>query len=136
MRSYTTIDSLIPRSQDTTCYINDSTLTHSSHHLEIETTLTEYFSNNDTVDISTLTLWEANKTVVRGKLIQQATAIKRTRKVLFAKLEANFNACHIAFQSSPTATNNAKLDKARLEIDLFLTDSAERLILKRQHTQY
>lgn len=81
---FTTKASLIPRSQDTTWYINDSTLTHPSHRLEIEAVLTEYFSVNDTVDISALTLWEAHKTVGRDKLIQQALTMKRTRKVLFA----------------------------------------------------
>lgn len=133
---YTTIASLIPRSQDTTWHINDTMLTHPFHRLEIEKALTEYFLVNDTADVSDLTVWEGHKTVVQGKLIQQASAIKRTRKVLFAKLDAKFNSCHLAFQSCPTATNNAKLDKARLDLDLFLTDSAERLMCKRQHTQY
>lgn len=81
---YTTLASLIPRSQDTTWHINDTTLTHPSHSLEIEKALTEYFLVNDTADVSDLTVWEAHKTVIRGKLIQQASAIKRTRNVLFA----------------------------------------------------
>lgn len=39
-----TFASPIPRSHDTTWCINDSTLTHPSHHLEIETALIEYLS--------------------------------------------------------------------------------------------
>lgn len=108
----------------------DSTLTHPSHRLEIEAALTDYLSFNDNEDISALTLWEAHKTVIRGKLIQQATSLKRERKILFAKLEANFNASHMAFQSNPNATTNANLDKARLDLDLFLTDSADKVTAK------
>lgn len=132
----TTIASPIPWSQDTTWCINDSTLTHPSHRLEIEAALTDYFSFNDNEDISALTLWEAHKTVICGKLIQQATSLKRECKILFAKLEANFNASHMGFQSNPNATTNANLDKARLDLDLFLTDSADKVLRKKYHIQY
>lgn len=91
--------------------------------------------NNDTEDNSALTLWKAHKTVIRGRLIHQATDFKTEHKRLFAKLEANFNTCHFVYQSTPNAITNTKLDKARHELDLFLT-TADKLLHKRQHTQY
>lgn len=104
----TSIASTLPRSHDTNWCINDSTLTHPSHRSEIEIALKDYFSSNDTGDTSDTTLWEAHKVVIRGRLIQQATNLKRERKLLFAKLEDNFNSCHSAFQSYPNAINNTK----------------------------
>lgn len=65
--------------------INDFMQTHSSHHLVIETALSEYLSLND---VSALTLWEAHKAVILGRLIQIATVLKRERKIMFTKLEA------------------------------------------------
>lgn len=100
----TTIASSIHRTQDTSWCINDTTLTHPSQRLDIET-LKEYISDNATDDISALTLWEGHKSVIRGSL-------KRERKTLFLKLEANFHTCHIAFQSDPNPTTNSCLDKA------------------------
>lgn len=73
--------------------------------------------------------------VIRGRFIQQATILKRERKILFAKLESTFNDCYQTFQSSPNA-NSTKLERARLDLDLFLTDLANKLIRKRQHIQY
>lgn len=81
---FTTIASTIPRSHDTTWCINEST--HPSHRLEIEGALNDYLSSNGTGDISDLTLWEAHKAVLQGRLIQQATKLKRERKRMFAKL--------------------------------------------------
>lgn len=132
----TTIASPIPRSHDTSWCINNTTLSHPSHHLEIEVALTDYLSNNDNDDISALTLWEAHKAVIRGRLIQQAAALKQDRKILFEQLEDNFNVSHAAFQSTPNATTNACLDKAHLDFDLFLTNLADKLICSHQHASY
>lgn len=103
----TTMASLIPRSHDTTWCINDFTLAHPSHRLEIEVALTDYFSFND----SALTLWEAHKAVIQGRLIQQASVLKKEHKLQFSKLESDCNACHLTFQSSPNATTNTNLEK-------------------------
>lgn len=59
------------------------------------------------------------KPVIRGRMIQLATKFKRERKITFSKLETNFNNCHQTFQSCQTAINNSKLEKARLDLDLF-----------------
>lgn len=79
---------------------------------------------------------EAHKPVIHGRLIQQAATLKRECKNLYQKLEAKFNTCHAALQSTPNPTTNSNLEKARLDFDLFLTDSADKLIRKRQHLCY
>lgn len=125
----TTIASPVPRTQDTSRCINNTTLSHPSHRLDIEVALKDYLFNNATDDISTLALWEAHKAVIRDRLIQQAASLKRDPKILLNNLEANFNAYHAAFQSTPNATTNARLDKV-------LTDSADKLIHNCQHILY
>lgn len=128
---YTTIASPIPRTQDTSWCINDTTLTHPSYHLDIKTALKDYLYNNATDDIAALTLWEAHKSVIRCRLIQQVMTLKHKRKTLFQKLEANFHACHTAFQSNPNSTTNSRLD-----FNLFLIDSADKITRKCQHIFY
>lgn len=124
---YTTIASPIPMSHNTSWTINDTTLTHPAHYLEIEVALTNYLSNNDTDNISELTLWETHKAVIRGK---------RDHKIQFEQLEANYTASHSAFQATPNASTNVHLDRACLDLDMFLTDSSDKLIRKRQHFSY
>lgn len=130
------IASTLPRSHDTTWCMKDFMLTHPSLNKEIEKSISDYFKDNDTNDISALTLWEAHKPVIRGRMIQLATKFKRERKIMFSKLETNFNNCHQTFQSCPMTINNSNLEKARLDLDLFLTESADKSLRNRQHTFY
>lgn len=68
-------------------------------HLPVEeTTFKEYLSHNAIGDILALTLWEAHKPVIRGKLIQQAASLKN----LLLNLDADFHNLHVTqTMSSP-----------------------------------
>lgn len=57
---------------------------------------------------------------------RQAALFIRERKILCSEFETNFNASFMAFQNNPSPTSKLKLDKAKLEFDLFLTESADK----------
>lgn len=54
---------------------------------------------------------------------------------LHQKLEAEFNS-HALFQSNPTSVTRLQLDKARLDLDLFLSDSADKILSTSRHRFY
>lgn len=51
-----------------------------SNVVPIQHCIEEYLSYNSTPDISPVTLWEAQKVVVRGDLIKLATSLNKVRK--------------------------------------------------------
>lgn len=76
---------LIPKTQDPTWHINDSTLSHPSHSTDLEIAIKDYLKNNKTPDISPLTLWEAHKPVLHRICLCQASYLKREKKKLQQK---------------------------------------------------
>lgn len=132
----TVIASTIPKAHDTTWCLNDSLLKNTSHCLDIKNALSEYLLHNSTPDVSPLTLWEAHKPVIRGICLRQAALFRRERKTLSQKLETNFNTCYTVYQNNPTSSNKTNLDKARLEFDLFLTESADKTLRRSRHNFY
>lgn len=73
--------------------------------------------HNSTPYTSSLTLWEAHKPVFHGICLRQVALFSCERKALCSKLEANFNACYVAFQNDPSPTLKLNLDKVRLELE-------------------
>ena len=132
----TVLSSMIPKKQDPTWYLPDIILKHPSYRTIIEQDLDEYITLNTSPDVSSLTLWEAHKPVLRGKIQRQMGILKRERKQLFHKLEKEHETAFMAFQHSHTPVTKARLDKARTELDLFLTDTADKMILRRKHSFY
>ena len=132
----TTIASAIPKNHDPTWYLPEILLKHPTYCLVIERSLKEYLELNATPEISPLTLWEAHKPVLRGTLQRQLGILKRDRKQFAKNLETEHNLAFLAFQQNHTPNSKARLDKARLEYDLFLTDSADKTLLMSKHAFY
>lgn len=131
-----TLTSLIPKTQDSTWHINEPILSHPSHSSDLEIAIKDYLADNETPDISPLTLWEAHIPVLRGVCIRQASFLKREKRQLKQKLEAECNTCHTIVQSNPTPVTKLELDKARLNLDLFLSESVEKMLCKSKHIFY
>ena len=132
----TTLASIIPKKQDPTWYLPDKILKHPMYRTIVEQELSEYITLNKTPDVSPLTLWEAHKPVLRGKIQKHAGTFKRERKQLSYKLEKEHDLAFEAFQFDHSPKAKARLDKARTEYDLFLSDSADRAILRTKHFFY
>lgn len=52
------------------------------------------------------------------------------------KLEMEFNTCHATFQSNPTPITKKQLDKACLNLNLFLSESTDKSLCKTKHKFY
>lgn len=133
---YTSVASTIPKGHDPSWYLPDVLLKHPSHCLTIQQALNDYVEHNKSDEISSLTIWEAHKPVLRGILQQQAGILKRDRVKLARQLETEFNASFVAFQNNPNQKGKIRLEKARLEYNLFLTESADKSLRKTKHMFY
>lgn len=130
---YTTIASTIPKSHDSSWYLPDILLKNPSHRLIFDQALKEYLMHNTSPEISTLTLWEAHKPVLRGIFQRQSAMFKRERKILERKLDLEYNTAFVNFQNNPSSTTKTRLEKARLEYDLFLTENADKSLRPSRH---
>ena len=133
---FTSIASILPRAHDRTWYLPDVLIKHPSYRLPIEKALTEYLEHNTNTEIPFLTLWEAHKPVLRGVLQQQLGVLKREHIALARHLETEFNTSYIDFQNNPTPKAKVRLEKARLEYDLFLSESANKSLHSTKHAFY
>ncbi|XP_040197503.1 chromosome-associated kinesin KIF4-like [Rana temporaria] len=86
----------------------------------------EYFENNDNNEISPSSLWGAHKAVLRGKIIQLSSKLRRERKVDIEKLERDFKFLSRSHKRNPSRSSLTKLDSARLALNLALTSSADK----------
>lgn len=132
----TTITSTIPKTQDKTWYLPEILLKQPIYRNKIEHALKEYFILNKSPEISPITLWEAHKPVLRGIFQQQIGILKRERRNLARKLETQFNSHFLAFQNNPNPITKSELEKARLEYDLFLTESTDKILRRSRHAFY
>lgn len=133
---FTSIASAIPKSHDRTWYLPNILLKNPSHCIQVEQALKEYLLYNTCPEISPLTLWEAHKPVLRGILQKQSALFKRERKNLAQKLELEYNNSFLNFQDNPSSISKARLEKARLEYDLFLTENADKSLRRSRHAFY
>lgn len=106
--------------------LNEALLRNPAHCTLLDTTLAEYFLDNNTDSISPGTLWEAHKAVMRGRLIQLSFQIRQERRAEIQQLMEDFCALSKRHKSNPTPDSLAKLDSARVRLNLSLTSSAEK----------
>lgn len=105
--------------------LNETLLTNPTHCTIIDKALSDYFSENDTGSVSPGCLWAAHKAVLRGRLLQLSSQLKeRSAEVL--RLTANFRLLSKSHKQHPTLDSLAKLDLARVKLNLSLTTSAEK----------
>lgn len=126
----------MPKAHDPTWYIPDIMLKNPSQCQKVEQALKEYLMHNNTPDISPLTLWEAHKPVLRGNIQRLMALFKRERKILARKLENDFNAASISFQNNPSPNTKSRLEKMRIEYDLFLMETADKTYKRTRHNFY
>lgn len=73
------------------------------------------------------TLWAAHKTVIRGKIIQLFSLLKREHRAAIDKLTKEFHA-KIKHKCDPIQVSRNKLETARLSLNLALTTEAEKCL--------
>lgn len=129
----TTFSSFVPRPSHRTWYKNDSLLANSSHWREIKNAFKDYLTNNASLDTNPLTLWEAHKSFIRGVCISQASHQHGVKRQLHKRLEEAFYKASETFQTSPSPSTK-QIFWTRLELYLFLTDSAEKILRKSKPT--
>lgn len=108
--------------------LNKSILSDPIRVMEIKKGIKEYFHLNNTAELSPETLWAAHKATIRGKLIQISTQIKREIMTDIHKLETEFSQLQIRQKQDTKLVPMAKLDAARLSLNLALTTKAEKNI--------
>ncbi|CAH2318848.1 Hypothetical predicted protein [Pelobates cultripes] len=80
------LESPLIRPTKTTWRLNDSLLTDLPLRAQVTDTLQTYFTENETGDVSDMTIWEAHKSVLRGKLIQIASQRKKEAGTLMSTI--------------------------------------------------
>lgn len=108
------------------CRLNESLLSDPVGTIEIEKAINNYFSLNDMEGVNPETRWVAQKATIRGKLIQISFKIRQAHKVEVNTLEKEFLTIRKQHKKDPKSIPEAKLDAARLKLNLALTLRAER----------
>ncbi|CAH2250629.1 Hypothetical predicted protein, partial [Pelobates cultripes] len=80
------MDSPLYRPVQSTWRLNESLLSDIAIQAQLVEHLNNYFTENDTDDVSALTLWEAHKSVLRGLLIRISAEKKREAQQQMASL--------------------------------------------------
>lgn len=124
----TVCHSLLSKPQFSPWVMNDSLLSQKEILADIHDASVEYFRINTGTVSSPVTLWEAYKAVLRGHVIRIASRRKKERAKAQRDLKLKLEAATKVFKQTPTPTNRKLLDKARTELDLCLTDEAERTL--------
>lgn len=86
----------------------------------------QYLEINDKPDTSPITLWEAAKAVLRGKIISCSSTLKKRRIEKQNKLEQKIKILEIQHKQNPTTENLKQLKEVRRELDDLLTEKVER----------
>lgn len=108
--------------------LNEALLSDPAVKSEVEIAISDYFSLNDTDDISAESLWAAHKVTVRGRLIQISSQLKKSKRLEVENLERSFSSLQKAHKKNHTHVPIALLDKAPLDLNLALNASAEKHI--------
>ena len=124
----TVCHSLLNKPQYAPWVMNDSLLSFKSILNDIHEASKDYFNLNTGTVSSPVTLWEAYKAVLRGHVIRIASQRKRERTQARRALEQRLEVLSSAFKQTPSPANRRLLDAARTDLDLCLTDEAERTL--------
>lgn len=106
----TTLASLVPSTKDSSWTINYTILSRPSHRLVIESALKKYLYINSP-DISSLTLLEAHKPVIKGTCVSQASFLNKEKHLTQQGLKTAFNNAHMAFHSDSFQAKSAGSQK-------------------------
>lgn len=120
--------SLLFKSQHSPWIMNDSLLSFKEILMDSNQASVEYFRLNVSLVSSPVMLWEAYKVVLRGHVIELAGKCKRERLLGRRTLKTLLEFLSMTFKQPPTPVNRKLLDQARTELDLCLTEEAERTL--------
>uniref|UniRef100_A0A8C5Q0C8 Reverse transcriptase domain-containing protein n=1 Tax=Leptobrachium leishanense TaxID=445787 RepID=A0A8C5Q0C8_9ANUR len=97
--------------------MNTSLLTDPTFVADVDGALTAYFTENETPDVSTATIWEAHKAVVRGICISRATALKRNRADTIQRLLSAIRDLELSHHTTASPSAYAILTTKRRELN-------------------
>lgn len=98
--------------------LNEALLSNPGHCIMLDKALKEYFVDNNNHSVTPATLWAAHKAVMRGKLIQISSQLKRERKVEIQKLTGEFLSISKRHKHNPTTDTLAQLESAQTHPNL------------------
>lgn len=116
--------------------LNTFLLQHIPSKTELISTLAHYFAENNTPDISTSTLWEAHKAVVRGRCMALSSAMKKDALATKLQTEKELRALENQLQQSPTLTLLKKVVKLRTTLSDLAMGRVEKAILRLRQLYY
>ncbi|XP_063818782.1 uncharacterized protein LOC135056932 [Pseudophryne corroboree] len=130
------LQSITPRPPPISWRLNDSILHNQEVTTQIKDCLAEYFLLNDSPEISSTTLWEAHKAVLRGHLISQMARFKKSQKISFLSLSTKLQALERQHKLSPTLSNLEPLLEARNAMSLSLSERTAKTLQRLNQTFY
>lgn len=92
---------------------------------ELKQHLKEYFQINDNGEVSPSILWEGGKAVIRGKIIEITSRLKKARLKQQEKLENKIKELELEHKRTSNSSTLLELKKIRHELDELLTYKAE-----------
>lgn len=116
--------------------LNNFLLQHVPSRSELETTLKNYFSDNNTPDISLTTLWEAHKAVFRGRCIALSSAMKRNAIATKLQTEKELKILELRLQTSPSISLLKKVVCLRNTLRDLALGQVEKALLRLKQTYY
>ena len=98
--------------------------------------ITEYFSLNETPDISDSTLWEAFKAVMRGHIISYESKLKKDRQKRMSEISAELSSLEKVYieTASPSVLNN--IMKLKFEYNSILSNRVSKMLLKMKQKHF
>lgn len=120
-----TCRSLMLKPPLTSWYLNDSLLSLSEVVGELCVKSAEYFTLNSGFVRSSVILWEAYKAVTRGHVIQGVSK-KIERLAHIARLASQLDTAMVLLKQVPSRSKHDRVERLRADLDLCLTDTAER----------
>ncbi|XP_063806719.1 synaptotagmin-like protein 2 [Pseudophryne corroboree] len=115
--------------------LNESLLYDAYCKSELDKTLSEYFDINDTGEVSEITIWEAHKCVIRGKLIQLGSFVKKNSQALITTLLHKIHTLETRHKTSLTPSDLTELSAARAQLRTTLNNKTE-ASLRRCNSKY
>lgn len=74
--------------------------------------------------------------MIHGICISQAFYLQKEKQCFHKHLDNIYRRAHEKFRTDPTPLARQLIDKARFELDLFLTDSTEKFLLRSRYKIY
>ena len=98
--------------------------------------ITEYFSENDTTDVSDSTLWEAFKAVMRGHFIAYEAKLKKDRQKRLTEITTELSSLEKVYKETASSLTLNNIMKLKFEYNSILSNHVSKMILKMQQKHF